>query len=280
MADGKTHNFYNRFGWGIIVPTSIVILIYSIIAENWQGILFAILSPANFYITNYLSPDADLLGITSEEGRAMRKSKKFTPIGGLIGIIWVNWWTVYAYIMSYFGGHRGWSHAHIVGTLSRMIHFNIPPLALLIIGGNWLKDYFGWNSLFYELYLDIWIFPYLLSQFFAWTISDEIHYFLDSNLFKKYGRRIMSYVIPNLLKKYEGRMYVVNVDSRNSFQSACEREIKYHIEKYGVKPDGILEICINVGQDLVFEDVKIVKAKNVLVNNLWIINKEKEKING
>ena len=90
----------------------------------------------------------------------------------------------------------------------------------------------------------------------------------------------MSYVIPNLLKKYEGRMYVVNVDSRNSFQSACEREIKYHIEKYGVKPDGILEICINVGQDLVFEDVKIVKAKNVLVNNLWIINKEKEKING
>jgi len=154
-----------------------------------------------FYIVFYLigenlvSPDLDLISISGQDGRLITFGQKFAVkfkkygflakiagfFVGLPSFFFSLWSAFYAYGCQFVGGHRNWlSHSPIIGTIGRMIWFNI-----MIFGWMWILYLYGttnwgWKSFEYQFYLDAWLFPALLGQFLAWNISDGIHLVLDS----------------------------------------------------------------------------------------------------
>jgi hypothetical protein len=124
-----------------------------------------------------VEPDLDQIGITSSEGRAMRGTKAGGALTGMLGAFWVAYWLIYAYLIGLVGGHRSkFSHGVGIGTLGRIFYFNFPFAVLLGI----LCWYWGWSDWAYQLYLDVWLVPYLLSQFLAWFLTDGVHLILDT----------------------------------------------------------------------------------------------------
>jgi uncharacterized metal-binding protein len=184
MADGITHANYQSKGWIFVF---ILVAILGYIAYELKSIFYLLticFVLINYPLGNICEPDNDLIGTTTSEGKVLRFTRKFSPLGGFFGVIWVNWWTIYAFIMSYFGGHRGLSHTHILGTLTRIIFFNIPIVVSFFIGAKLAN--IEYIILYKLLFLEYLLFPYLLGQFLALTISDEIHLFCDSKFFKHY----------------------------------------------------------------------------------------------
>jgi len=184
MSDGKTHEKYLRHGWKVAIPLGIAL---SILLKN---VLYIPLIYINFWVCDVLDPDADQLGWTKSEGDFARITKKFKI--GFVGIIWFSWWSIYAYIVGMFGGHRSrTSHSLPWGTIGRMIWFNIPPFVLLFFIGSygishWWTTHQNWFSgVYWNLYLDVWLIPYFLSQFASWTVGDAIHLWLDFGNIKR-----------------------------------------------------------------------------------------------
>jgi len=105
MPSGKVHI---RF-WGYFLPflatISLILMFYSF----WFGIMLLL-----GYLLGYITdPDLDQIGISSAEGRALRKF-------GILGVLWIMYWLPYAYVFP----HRGFlSHSIFISTAIRF--FNI-----------------------------------------------------------------------------------------------------------------------------------------------------------
>ncbi len=200
MADGKTHEVYQKRGWILIVPLGIFLFVVT------SDILYTLFLYFNYSLTDFIDCDTDHPMMTKGEYDALRKFKNmslgaFVPGGrrfsklnrilsrfnlGLVGALLVAWMQIYHYISAIFGGHRSWfSHGHIIGTIGRMAWFNTPISYFLwnmvsyaiVVWEHPPWSEIGWNY-FWMLY---WIPPYLITQFLAWVIADEIHLLLDSN---------------------------------------------------------------------------------------------------
>jgi len=144
--------------------------------------LYPIFLYFNYWLTYYFDPDDDLSGMSSSEGRIQRDTKKINILFGLIGAIVVGYKNVYAYFAGLFGGHRSWfSHKVPFSMIGRMLVYNFGLFYFLYGMFGYMVDYYNLeNADFqYELYLDIWLMPYLTTQFFAFLVQDVLHIMLD-----------------------------------------------------------------------------------------------------
>lgn len=146
--------------------------------------LYPIFLYINFLLCNVVSPDADQIGITSDEGIIMRTTKKINFIIGFFGILFVAYFLIYAYIISFLGGHRSpASHGHVIGTIGRIIFFNVPGYWFLLNFYSYGLTHWNWVTsigLYESTKMEIWLFPYMSMQFVGWLIGDEIHLLLDT----------------------------------------------------------------------------------------------------
>jgi hypothetical protein len=181
MADGATHIKFLRFGWMIVIPLGLFLYLILELLDLNYALLYPLFFYANFLLCEIIDPDADHISITSSEGRILRITKKYYI--GLFGAIFVAYGFMYAYLIGLVGGHRSFfSHGWIVGTIGRMLFYNAPLYFIFhfiyAYGiGNW-----GWtseDSVYKSFSMDVWLTPYLISQFLAWFIGDGIHLILD-----------------------------------------------------------------------------------------------------
>lgn len=106
------------------------------------------------YLLGYIcSPDLDQIGLSSDEGRALK-------IFGPFGVLWIMIWLPYAYIIP----HRSFaSHGWLFSTILRMIYLFGLPLFLI------------WYKFNYIPSIDL-----LVGTFLGQLFSDSIHIFLDT----------------------------------------------------------------------------------------------------
>ena len=137
MPDGKTHRAFNKR----YTPFALMLGGMGLLMALPAGLQFAGLFAVGYLVgllllSRWCDPDLDQLGMTAAEGRAMNDLRKvriprkglrrylrlfLREVGGWIGFLWVWWMMPYAYIMRYFGGHRGLSHTYIIGTVTRVV---------------------------------------------------------------------------------------------------------------------------------------------------------------
>jgi hypothetical protein len=127
------------------------------------------------WVSRYIDPDADLLGMTESEGRLMREwkfthNKVIQEVGGCIGFVVVWWMLPYAYIMKFFGGHRGLSHTHVLGTLTRVLWI-LWPVAFV-----WWWYYMPWAEF---------IIPFVCGITGGLIVTDSMHIYLDNRTPKR-----------------------------------------------------------------------------------------------
>lgn len=185
MSDGKTHNVYYTRGWIFALVLAVFFLVIGLRHGFLEGIIWCIFSLFNYFICRWIDPDLDQIGITLQEGRMLRDSRKLSCFVGFFGALWVSYWFMYAWLIGLVGGHRSIaSHGFAIGGFIRMIYLNLLllfVLVLLALNGivNW-----HWQNAFYNLYLDIWLAPYLITQFFNWLLADSIHLALDYKILR------------------------------------------------------------------------------------------------
>ena len=124
MPDGATHLAYleHRRTPVLLLASPLVGLGLNGDLPWWIGILTYVGYYVGYsYLSRYLDPDSDQLSLTSSEGRLMREL-------GILGFLVVWWMLPYAYIMKWFGGHRGLAHVHILGTMTRVLWAFCPAL--------------------------------------------------------------------------------------------------------------------------------------------------------
>lgn len=188
MAPGEVHfDYYKR-----IIPLSFIFgstvsLFIGLFFYNWiNPYLFFLFYCINYGLGAIIDPDEDQPGLTLAEGRVLRGTKGINPIFGFVGAFHVAYWFIYAYIIGLAGGHRSWlSHQWIIGTIFRMIYFNIPFFVGLWMFYSYTISAWGWvyngfEDIAYAFYANWWFAPYLLSQFLAWFVSDGMHLILDT----------------------------------------------------------------------------------------------------
>jgi hypothetical protein len=178
MASGEIHHlWYRRIFFPVVLPFSIVTSVF-LINSKINSILFFAFCFIQCWLANFIGPDLDLPGLNDDDGRMMRFGKKINPILTIFGYTTVAYWFFYSWIISLFGGHRSFaSHGFGIGTILRIIYFNIPIFIGLFFGYKY--GVFGTGGIWFATYMDIWFLPYLLSQFGVWLITDSTHLMLD-----------------------------------------------------------------------------------------------------
>ena len=179
MADGETHLRYLNYGWIIIIPLSI--FVFGVVYKySLHPYLYPIFIYFNYWICRYQDPDDDQSSMTSSEGRLQRDTKRVNILFGFIGAIANAYKVIYAYIAGIFGGHRCWfSHGWIIGALIRQIYYDAILADRIYSMLTYIVPIWHWTNIYYELYLDIWLIPFLISQSITWIIADTIHIILD-----------------------------------------------------------------------------------------------------
>lgn len=130
---------------------------------------------AGYLLGRYISPDLDLIGLSSDEGRMMQELKVF-------GLFVVMWFMPYAYIMRFVGigrkGHRNFfSHFPFISTFIR--------LAWLL--GPFIAAVYYWEPGLVQANID-WLYSLSLGIFLGHSLSDLIHYLADMG-YIRYRRR-------------------------------------------------------------------------------------------
>lgn len=115
----------------------------------------------------------------------MRAFEKIWVVGWILRALWMGMTAIYAGIMLRFGGHRSiFSHGLIIGTIGRMIFFNIPIWFVFY----WVEmkkfGYYDFSNVYQRWSMQYWLFPYYLSQFLMLNIGDSIHILLDTEIVK------------------------------------------------------------------------------------------------
>lgn len=180
MADGVTHDNYLKRNWLAILPLGFIIML--MVLRDKYFYLYPAFLYFNYLLCRIINPDDDQWSITLAEGIILRTSKKYHI--GFLGALLLSYKIIYAYLAGLFGGHRSWfSHGWIIGTIGRMIFYDVPfYIALLvfysygIVHWNWSKDV----DLLKSVYFDIWGIPFLKMQFVAWFYGDGVHLVLDT----------------------------------------------------------------------------------------------------
>jgi hypothetical protein len=180
VADGATHYQYLQKGWAIIVPLSFVIVIVSYyLFPHW--FLYPVFLVVNYWLCRFQDSDDDQISMTQSEGRLMRDTKRVNVVFGLLGAWLVGKKVMYAYIIGLLGGHRSWaSHGIPFGTIGRMFFYDAILVSFLYTLFGYGVQFFGWKDFVYELYLDIWFPPFIITQYISWQIADIIHKMLDT----------------------------------------------------------------------------------------------------
>jgi hypothetical protein len=188
MSDGATHHFYyKKIFFPIILPVSIAIT-FLLIGSKINPILFLVFCFIQYWLASFIGPDLDLPGLNDDDGRMMRFGKKLNRLLTIFGYLTVAYWFFYAWIMSLFGGHRSkLSHGIIIGTVGRIVYFNIPVFLGLFLFYRYGYINWGWRNFWYQLYMDFWFYAYIFSQFVIWNLTDGLHLALDSKWFKRYS---------------------------------------------------------------------------------------------
>ena len=147
---------------------------------------------------NIVSCDLDLISISGQDGRAITFGKKdisdklarrigfFSKIigyaVGIIPFLFSQWSAFYSYTMQFLGGHRNpFSHSLVLSTVIRMIWFDV--IFYVMANQIYASGVSAWHwtgSIWFDLYMDIWLIPVLAGQFIAWSITDVMHLILDS----------------------------------------------------------------------------------------------------
>jgi hypothetical protein len=201
MADGVTHVKYHDKMW-VVGFVFALILGAGIFYKSLANFLIFVVLYIFFYAIaeRFISPDLDLLSLSAQDGRMIMLGKHtlekirhwnffirvllipFCFVLGLFGLFTAQYSMAYAWLIEFGGGHRSvFSHSPVLSTLIRQLWFNV-PISFVI---NWIftigNQRFAWHSIYWELYLDYWLVPYLLAQFVAWSVSDITHLVLDSD---------------------------------------------------------------------------------------------------
>jgi len=184
MPDGKTHHAYNLKNTPYVLGVFAILglTVATVLGSHYldAALVFVGQCVGVLLLSRWIDPDLDQLGLTSAEGRLLNDfkiikgrsrslpfrvfKKTVNELGGWIGFL-IAWWAMpYAYIMRYFGGHRGLSHVHIVGTITRVVWM------------FWPLVYLWWW--FYFPYFEI-ITPLLLGAFTGLCAIDSLHIHLD-----------------------------------------------------------------------------------------------------
>jgi uncharacterized metal-binding protein len=180
MSSGNIHHlWYKRIFFPIILPAIIITTLLSI-SLKINFVLIFLFGFIQYWLASFIGPDLDLPGLNDDDGRMMRFGKKTFPLFTIFGYITTAYWFFYAWLIGLVGGHRSiFSHGVLIGTIGRIIYFNIP----IFLGLYFLYRYgmrnWNWSNPSYELYLDVWILPYILSQFIIWSLTDSLHILLD-----------------------------------------------------------------------------------------------------
>jgi len=113
----------------------------------------------------------------------LRTTRKFWV--GFLGALFLSYSFLYSYVIGLAGGHRSWlSHGWIIGTLGRMVFYNIPLIVFLNVLYSYAISNWGWSTsvgVLKSFYFDMWGIPYLSMQFLAWLYGDGVHLILDTN---------------------------------------------------------------------------------------------------
>lgn len=147
MSDGKTHIIWwkRMFPFSIII--SLILMLFSPIFAIMFLIGYAIGEP-------FLSADLDQIGLTSTEGRWMRKF-------GCLGVLFVMYFLPYAYIFP----HRSFlSHFPIVSDLVRIAYILLIPAIL------WF---------YFQMPVDNTVLLGLAGAVSGLSLSTLVHYILD-----------------------------------------------------------------------------------------------------
>ena len=172
MPSGKIHRQHIKSmsviasAFGLVVVFLLVVLInpyitdQNLVSTSLGGLLVLVgYNVGYFWASRYLDPDADQLSLTASEGRLMREA-------GCLGFLVVWWMLPYAYIMKYFGGHRGLAHWHVIGTLTRALWVAWVPALIYIWSGLTIS--------FYPLIL-----AFLVGILCGLMVADSLHIWLD-----------------------------------------------------------------------------------------------------
>ena len=149
MPSGKVHYKFWKIGW---------------IGEGGLFLLLLFLNPllsfgslAGYFLGQFVDPDLDLVGITSAEGRMLRKIP-------LVGGLFVAYWTIYGAVFRQY--HRSFlTHGFIISTVIRFIYA------------------FWWIALL--KYTETWFLLVIAGMFIGLLFSDSLHIWVDN----RYGGR-------------------------------------------------------------------------------------------
>jgi len=104
-----------------------------------------------YFLGQFIDPDLDLVGITSSEGRMLRK----IPV---LGSVSVAYWTMYG--AAFRRLHRSkWTHSYVFSTLLRFLY--------------------GFWPLYFLHYTAVWFLWVVFGMFVGLCVSDALHIYLD-----------------------------------------------------------------------------------------------------
>jgi hypothetical protein len=203
LSDGKTHKYYHDWLWlpNVLISVALAIILHITIFsfDFWKSFLFLLSFFLHYLLgENIISPDLDQISVGSQDATLITYGKDFAEkfrksnvfiklfanifgfVIGLPGVVLFGYSALYAYAISFVGGHRSFfSHFPVVGTVGRMIWESIPIVIVCFFWYSYGVSMWGWNGFWYYMYLDIWLLPVILGQFLGLNNSDLIHIYLD-----------------------------------------------------------------------------------------------------
>ena len=152
MPPGAIHTKIYKNSLVVFMPILVPILIgISISTRSMSPFGFII----GYFIGSFVDPDLDQLVHTTNEARILHWFKD-------AGALFIGFFSWYAYRFK----HRGISHSHIIGTLTRWMWFFFPLMIIWGIYGEWNK---------YQLFINPWFWWIFAGN----ATTDSLHILAD-----------------------------------------------------------------------------------------------------